>query len=131
MKKTVKGHFEIKSNPLPADEVTHALGAIRMIFEKRFAGALDATSVVSMMGIMNKDINSGAYVALEKITGTLEGLKGSFALQHSSGMDRGIPSQKISVIPDTGTGQLKNLSGEMFIDIIDGQHFYTFTYELN
>lgn len=70
-------------------------------------------------------------MALEKITGNLEGRKGSFSLQHSSSMTRGIPVQKISVVPDTGTGELKNLAGEMIIDIIDGQHFYTFSYELD
>lgn len=131
MKKTVKGRFEIKSNPLPVDDITQSIGAMRIAFEKRFIGALDAIGVVSMMGVMNKEIGSGAYVALERITGSLDDLKGSFSLQHSSSMARGIPAQKISVIPDSGTEDLKNLSGEMIIDIVDGEHFYTFNYVID
>lgn len=131
MKKTVKGSFEIKSQPLPGDETTQALGCMRMRFEKQFTGPLVAESVVAMMGMMNSSLGSGAYVALEKITGTLEGRKGSFCVQHSSSMNRGKPTQIISVIPDSGTEELQGLSGDMIIDIVDGKHFYTFNFELN
>jgi hypothetical protein len=130
MKNTVKGKFEVKGAPLPVDEFTQAIGAMRMTFQKTFSGALDATGTVSMMGMMNQDLGSGAYVALEKITGSLEGHKGSFCLQHSSSMSRGKPTQSVRVVPDSGTAELKNISGEMIIDIVEGQHFYTFTYEL-
>jgi hypothetical protein len=130
MKNTVIGKFEVKSTPLPVDEFTQVIGAMRMIFQKTFSGALDATGTVSMMGMMNQDLGSGAYVALEKITGSLDGHKGSFCLQHSSSMSRGKPTQSVKVVPDSGTEELKNISGEMSIDIVEGQHFYTFTYEL-
>lgn len=130
MKKMVKGSFEIQSSPLPLDEATKSLGAMRMKFEKQFSGPLEATSFVSMMGIMNQGLGSGAYVALEKVTGTLEGRRGSFCLQHSSSMNRGRPLQAITVVPDSGTEDLSGLAGEMTIDIIEGQHFYTFTYEI-
>ncbi len=126
----VKGKFEVQSDPLEPDEVTQALGAMRMKIEKRFEGSLTATSVVSMLGMMNRETGSGAYVALEKITGELEARKGSFSLQHSSAMDRGRPRQSILVVPDSGTAELSGLKGEMVVDIVDGQHFYTFTYEL-
>lgn len=130
MKKTVKGFFEVKSKPLQADETTQAVGAMRMKFEKRFVGPLAAESLVSMMGMMNQSLGSGGYVAMEKITGVLEGRSGSFCMQHSSGMNRGTPSQTITVVPDSGTEQLQGLSGDMVIDIIEGKHFYTFNYEL-
>lgn len=130
MQKTIKGSFEIQSTLLPGDEVSQALGAMRMTFEKQFSGELQATSRVSMIGMMNKELGSGAYVALEKVTGTLEGRQGSFCLQHNSTMNRGQSSQSISVIPDSGSGELSNLSGHMTIDIINGQHYYTFVYSL-
>lgn len=130
MKKTIKGPFEIKGTPQPADEITQKIGAMRMTFEKRFSGALDATSVVSMMGIMKQALGSGGYVALELVTGTVEGRSGSFCLQHSSTMTRGVPAQTIAVIPDSGTAELEGLRGSMTIDIVDGQHFYTFDYEV-
>jgi hypothetical protein len=131
MKKTIKGKFETKSTPQPLDDTTSSIGGMRMTFEKRFHGPLDATGLVSMMGIMNRDLSSGGYVAIEKITGKVDGLQGTFCLQHSSVMLRGIPNQSITIIPDTGTEGLTGITGKMTIDIGDGQHYYTFEYELN
>lgn len=130
MKKTIKGPFEVKSTPQPADDATEKIGAMRMIFEKKFSGELDATGVVSMLGIMNKELQSGAYVALEIVTGTLDGRAGTFCLQHNSKMTRGEQDQSISVVPDSGHGELKGLSGRMIIDIVDGKHFYNFEFEI-
>jgi hypothetical protein len=130
MKKTIKGPFEVKSTPLATDEVCVAVGVMRMRFDKQFSGALEANGIVSMMGMMNQELGSGAYVALERITGTLEGRKGSFSMQHSSSMNRSKPTQAIRVVPDSGTGELLGLKGEMTIDILEGgKHFYNFTYE--
>jgi hypothetical protein len=67
---------------------------------------------------------------MERVTATLHGRRGSFALQHSGTMDRGAPTLSVSVVPDSGTDGLTGLSGRMQIDITDGQHFYTFEYEL-
>jgi Protein of unknown function (DUF3224) len=128
--KQIKGTFEIQRSPIASDELATTIGFTSAKFEKKFKGPLSATSLVSMMGIMNKELGSGAYVALEKITGQLEGLSGSFALMHSSSMDKGKPKQLISVVPDSATDQLKGLSGNMTIDIIEGQHNYTFDYEV-
>ena len=69
MKKQIKGSFEVKTNPLPADEASQKIGAMRMTFEKRFTGPFEATGFVSMMGVMDQAVGSGGYVALEKITG--------------------------------------------------------------
>jgi hypothetical protein len=69
-------------------------------------------------------------VAIERIEGTLDGKRGSFHTQHSGAMDRGTPSLDISVVPDTGTGELTGLQGRIAIDIVDGKHFYTFDYDI-
>ena len=46
-------------------------------------------------------------------------------------MDKGTPDLKISVIPDSATGDLTGLAGTMTIDIQPGgKHFYAFTYTL-
>ncbi|HTL14910.1 MAG TPA: DUF3224 domain-containing protein, partial [Thermomonas sp.] len=74
---------------------------------------------------------SGAYVALERIEGTLDGRRGSFFAQHSGTMDRGRPSLALTVVPDSGTDGLAGLRGRIAIDIVDGKHFYTFDYELD
>ena len=130
MKNTINGKFSVKAIPQPDDETIQKIGAMKMTFEKQFEGALHSQSLVSMIGMMNQSIGSGGYVALEKVTGALEGRQGSFCLQHSSIMERGKPQQSITVIPDTGTDQLVGLVGQMTIDIIDGQHFYNFEYQL-
>jgi hypothetical protein len=74
---------------------------------------------------------SGAYVAIEKVTGTLQGRTGTFVLQHMGTMARNMPQLTINVVPDSGTGDLTGLSGKMTIVIApDGKHSYGFEYTL-
>lgn len=124
----IKGIFEVTGTPHPTDQLDASLNARRMTFRKIFHGDLDATSIAEMMGMMNKDLGSGAYVALECLTGKVQSKNGTFCLQHSSTMTRGRPCQIITVVPDSGTEDLKGLAGSMTIDIVDGKHFYTFDY---
>ncbi len=126
-----RGAFDIKGTPHPANDMAEGLNVGRMTFHKRFHGDLEGTSVVEMLGVMDKALGSGAYVALERLTGMLEGRGGSFLMQHSSTMTRGKPTQIITVVPDSGTGELVGLAGAMTIDIVDGKHFYVFDYTLN
>lgn len=67
-------------------------------------------------------------VALERVSGTLDGQKGTLALQHSGTMTRGAPQLTITVVPDSGTGDLVGLSGKLTIDIVDGKHSFAFVY---
>ncbi|HEY0503327.1 MAG TPA: DUF3224 domain-containing protein, partial [Lysobacter sp.] len=64
------------------------------------------------------------------INGTLDGRSGAFFTQHNGTLDRGSPSLSVTVVPDSGTGELAGLRGRMVIDIVDGKHFYTFDYEI-
>lgn len=128
--KKIKGSFAIKSIPEQGDSALNKMGGMKMLFEKDFSGDLKAKSIVSMMGLMNRELNSGGYVALEIVEGVLEGKTGSFVLQHSSLMNRGVPGQSITVVPDSGTLELQGIKGQMTIDILEGQHYYTFEYEL-
>jgi hypothetical protein len=73
---------------------------------------------------------SGGYVAMERVTGTLKGRSGSFVLQHSGIMNRGVPQLSVAVVPDSGTGQLTGLAGTMTIKIDAGKHSYEFEYTL-
>lgn len=126
MSTSAKGTFEITSTPHPPDAMPPGLDAMRVTFHKTFTGDLQGTSVVEMLGMMDRDLGSGAYVALERFTGTVGGRAGSFSLQHSSAMKRGRPEQRITVVPDSGTGDLQGLSGSMTIDIVEKQHHYAF-----
>jgi hypothetical protein len=73
---------------------------------------------------------SAGYVAIERVSGTLHGRGGTFILQHSGTMTRGAPHLVVTVVPDSGTGELEGLAGTMTIDIRDGAHSYAFAYSL-
>jgi len=124
------GSFEVKLNPEAMSSVASATGIGRMSLDKKFAGDLIATSQGEMLAFRSAVSGSAGYVAIETVSGTLHGRQGSFVLQHSSTMTRGVPEQSISVLPDSGTGELTGLTGKLIIDIVDKQHFYRFDYSL-
>ena len=124
------GEFEVKRSAEPPCDLGDGVQAGHFRFDKRFHGALDATGVVHMLAVGTAVEGSAAYVAVERISGTLDGRTGSFLACHNGVMDRGKPSLSVSVVPDSGTGELEGLTGRIAIDIVDGKHFYTFDYAL-
>lgn len=125
------GSFDVKIEPQKPDNApAEASGLGRMSIDKQFHGDLEATSKGEMLSLLNRDIGSGGYVALEKVTGTLQGKAGSFALEHNATMERGKPFLNIIVVPDSGTGDLTGLAGTMKIRIEGGKHYYDFDYTL-
>jgi hypothetical protein len=68
-------------------------------------------------------------VAVERVTGRLQGRSGEFLLQHFGTMRRGEGALTVEVVPDSGTGELRGLVGTMTIDAAAG-HAYVFDYEL-
>lgn len=125
------GRFEIQLTPQAADEAIAMANLPRMLIDKTFFGDLEATSMGQMVAAMTAVEGSAGYVAMERVSGTLHGRRGSFVLQHSSIMDRNVPTQRIQVVPDSGTDELTGLSGHMTIDIVDGDHLYRFDYDLS
>jgi hypothetical protein len=125
------GPFDVKIVPQKSDsEVAQAANFSRMTIDKVFHGDLEATSKGEMIATQLEAKGSGGYVALERVTGSLKGRKGSFVLQHSATMDRGVPHLSVTVVPDSGTDDLKGLSGKMNIIIAEGKHSYDFEYTL-
>jgi len=127
------GPFDVKLAPQKADNPqAEASGHGRMSLDKRFQGDLEATSQGEMLSFMTGTKGSGAYVAIEKVTGTLGGRKGSFLLQHSGTMNRGVNTHhSVTVIPDSGTLDFAGLSGSMKIIVApDGKHSYEMEYSL-
>lgn len=124
------GTFEVKLSPQPMrDDVNDAtLG--RMSIDKQFHGDLEATSEGEMLTAMTDVKGSAGYVAVERVRGTLHGRSGTFVLQHSGTMTRGVPELTITVVPDSGTGELAGLAGKMAIQIAEGKHSYDFEYTL-
>ena len=123
------GPFTVKLVPQPAEPETDG-GIGRMALDKVFHGDLDAASRGTMLAAMTDVKGSAGYVAMERVTGTLHGRRGSFVLQHSGTMARGVQSLRITVVPDSGTDELTGLSGTMTITIAEGRHTYGFEYEL-
>ncbi len=120
------GTFEVKMSPQEAD-----MSVGRMMIDKVFQGDLAGTSTGQMLMASSESVkNSAGYVAIEKVTGTLNGRPGSFYLQHTGVMTRGAGELTITVIPDSGTDELVGLSGKMNIIIAEGQHSYEFEYTL-
>lgn len=130
MKNRARGTFEVKLTPLTLhDEAADPLLGRRSL-EKQFRGELEATGRGEMLSAGTAVKGSAVYVAIERVSGTLGGKSGSFALHHTGIMTRGAPQLTIRVVPDSGTGELAGLAGEMSIEIADGQHSYDFEYTL-
>lgn len=124
-----KGTFEVKLVPVAEDKAEGStLG--RMSIDKQFHGDLEGTSKGEMLTAGASVKGSAGYVAIERISATLNGRKGTFVLQHTGTMDRGAPSLTVSVVPDSGTDQLAGLTGTMIIIIADGKHSYEFDYSI-
>lgn len=129
MSTRARGTFEVKLTPQTmGDNADATLG--RMSIEKQFRGDLEGTGKGEMLTAGTSVQGSGAYVAVERVSGTLHGRSGSFALQHSGTMTRGAPHLTITVVPDSGTDQLAGLAGALDIKIADGKHSYEFEYTL-
>jgi Protein of unknown function (DUF3224) len=129
------GTFEVKLSPqgqndnLPGKESENiTLG--RMTIDKQFHGDLEGASKGQMLTAGTPVKDSAGYVAIERVSGTLDGRKGSFVLQHSGTMTRGVPQLSVTVVPDSGTDQLVGLAGKMTIKIDGGKHHYDFEYML-
>jgi hypothetical protein len=125
------GTFTVNIIPQPPEEKIEGLTPLgRMLIEKQFHGDLEAASRGQMLTGMAEVKGSGAYVAIERVTGTLNGRSGSFILHHLGLMVRGVPQLNITVVPDSGTRALTGIAGTMTITIADGKHAYDFAYTL-
>lgn len=124
------GPFEVKLAPQPAAPGIEQANLGRQTINKQFHGDLQATSLGEMLSAMGSVQGSAGYVAIERVTGTLHGRSGSFVLQHTGSMHRGVPQLSITVVPDSGTDGLAGLTGSMQIQIEQGRHAYIFEYSL-
>ena len=124
------GPFDVNVIPQPPADESEGSTLGRMLLDKHFHGDLEAASKGQMLTGMTAVKGSGAYVAIEHVTGTLNGRSGSFILQHLGLMVRGVPQLNVAVVPDSGTGELTGIAGTMNIIIAAGKHSYQFEYTL-
>ena len=125
------GSFDVKITPIATDTPAEGSPLGRMSIDKQFHGDLEATSTGQMLTAGTSIKNSAGYVAIERVTGSLHGKTGTFALQHNATMNRGAGALNIVVVPDSGTGELTGLSGNLSIEITGGKHGYVFEYVLD
>lgn len=128
MSEVVQGSFDVTATRQPPYDSADGLVLGRTSFVKSFQGPLEASSTVEMLSAGTPTKGSAVYVALERVNGKLAGRSGNFVLVHHGIMNRGTPTLRLEVAPDSGTGELVGLTGQMKIDIKDGKHFYTFEY---
>jgi hypothetical protein len=130
MAKCARGTFEVQISPQATDDQAAGSPLGRMSIDKQFRGDLEASSKGEMLTAGTNVKGSAGYVAIERVTGSLNGRSGTFVLQHSGTMTRGVPQLSITVVPDSGTGELAELAGEMTVEIADGKHAYGFEYTI-
>ena len=124
------GTFDVKLNPLPSYDTTEGSMLGRMSIDKQYHGDLEGTGTGEMLTAMTEDKDSGGYVAVERVSGTLKGRHGTFEFVHRGIMTKGSPDLIITVVPNSGTDELKGIMGSMAIEVADGKHSYRFDYTL-
>ena len=123
------GSFDVKTTPFDdkSDDPTLA----RIALDKQYHGDIEGTAKGQMLSAGSPAKGFAGYVAIEKITGTLNGRAGTFVLQHSGTLENSIPQMTITVVPGSGTGQLEGIAGKMTIKFAPGgKHLYEFDYTL-
>lgn len=121
------GTFTVKMAPM-ASAPAEGLSAFTM--EKQFEGDLVGTSHGEMISAGDYKLGAAGYVAIEHVTGTLDGKSGSFALAQIATMNAGSQSLQVVVVPGSGTGQLTGITGTFTIRMENGKHSYELDYSL-
>jgi hypothetical protein len=96
----------------------------RANLDKTYVGPLNATSKVQMLAVHTAHAGSAGVVALERVTGELDGKVGSFVLLHLSLQNRHVHSSQICIVADSGTGALAGIRGSMTLEVDDCTQFY-------
>ena len=129
--KHATGTFEVKVTPLAAEDNVGDPKIGRLSLDKQFSGGITAKSLGQMLGYQSETPGTGGYVAIEQVTGTLDGKKGGFALQHIGTMGGGKFELNVSVVPGSGTGELAGIAGKMTINLDGSKHSYDLEYTID
>jgi hypothetical protein len=121
------GAFEVKVQPLAPSDIP---GVARFSIDKTIHGDLEATTKGEMYTAGDPKAGAAGYVAIETVTGKLDNKTGSFVLQHFATMDSSGREMMVKVVPGSGTGEFKGISGTFKIIIADGKHSYDLEYQL-
>ncbi|MBW7932593.1 MAG: DUF3224 domain-containing protein [Gemmatimonadaceae bacterium] len=126
---TARGTFEVTITPQTSnshDGITEQRAGL----DKRYHGHLDAVGAGTMLSTTTAAPGSAGYVAMERVAGTLHGRRGAFVLQHHGLMQRGQQQLSVTIVPDSGTGELAGITGQCHITVAKGAHSYELHYTL-
>ena len=124
------GTFEVKVGPFKADDNIDVGGVARFSLDKQFSGDIRGTSKGQMLASGSPASGAAAYVALETVTATLNGRTGSFVLMHNGTMNKAGQEMRITVVPESGTGELTGIAGTFLILLEGKKHLYEFEYTI-
>jgi hypothetical protein len=124
------GSFETSISQAPPYESAEGVAFSRSRWQRRFTGDLTGEGQLEMLGARTPQPGAGGYVALERVSGVLHGRRGTFALLHMAVMAPGQRSLAIHIVPESGTGELRHISGTMEVSVKDGVRFYCLDYTL-
>lgn len=125
-----RGQFTVAMKPLGEGNAADGVTLGHLSLDKTFEGELAGTGRGQMLTALTPVQGSAGYVAIERVTGTLNGRRGGFVLQHSGTMDRGAQQLSITIVPGSGTGELAGIAGVFRLRIEGGQHHYELNYSL-
>jgi hypothetical protein len=125
-----RGTFTVKTAPQPPDPAHTESQIGHFLLDKQYEGDLEGSAFGQMLGAGNPATGSAGYVAIERVTGRIEGRSGSFTLLHRGVMSSGALELLVTVIPGSGTGDLEGIDGTLTIEAKEGQHHYAFDYSL-
>jgi len=130
--RVAEGPFEVQVIPQPRDATQADVAIDRLLLEKRYRGGLEAVARGQMLGVTGAVETSGAYVAIERVEGALDGKRGAFALYHWGTMSKATGyTMDVKIVPDSGTGELAGIDGKLTILIAPGgAHTYKLAYTL-
>ena len=127
---TARGHLEVNIEPEPPFLEQDGVRLNRNVVRKQFSGDVVGASEAQMIAAFTDTPGSAGYVAIEHFTGSVNGKAGSFVLQHNGVMNKGDAQLTVTIVPDSGAGELTGISGTLAIDNDESGHSYTLDYEL-
>ena len=131
MKNVANCRFTLKSwDEKPYGERPDLPKLTRAVVTKPFTGDIAGEGHVEYLMMYRSD-GSAVFVGLERVVGQIAGKAGSFVLQRTGVFENGIAKESYSVVPGSGTGDLRGLRGEGTSAVGHGtEHPLTLNYEL-
>lgn len=126
---TARGTIDVTMEAEPPFLEQDGIKLQRTAVRKEFSGDMVGTSEAQMVAAYTATPGSAGYVSIEHFTGSVDGKSGSFVLQHHGLMAKGEAELTVTIVPDSGTGDLNGISGTLEIDNDDGGHSYVLEYE--